>query len=98
MKNAHGDEIAIARYQVDDTLAVIVSGDEGADVVSVNLSAAYGLDPGRNSIFVRDGEENLLDGVAGDWADERTPYGPYDATARRFTFHDEVEAMAEVAR
>ena len=93
MKNAHGDEIVIARYQVDDTLAVIVSGDEGADVVSVNLSS-YGLDPGRNSIFVPDGQENLLDGVAGDWADERTPYGPYDATARRFTFHEDVEAMA----
>lgn len=97
MKNAHGDEIAIARYQVDDTLAVMVSGADGADVASVNLSA-YGLDPGRNSIFVPGGVENLLDGIAGDWDDERTPYGPYDATARRFTFHDDAEAMAEVAR
>lgn len=97
MKNAHGDEIVIARYQVDDTLAVLAEGDDGRDIASVNLSA-YGLDPGRNSIFVPGGVENLLDGIEGDWADARTPYGPYDATARRFTFHDDVEAMAEVAR
>jgi hypothetical protein len=97
MKNAHGDEIVISRYQVDDTLAVLAEGDDGRDIASVNLSA-YGLDPGRNSIFVPGGVENLLDGIAGDWADERTPYGPYDATARRFTFHDDVETMAGVAR
>jgi hypothetical protein len=97
MKNAHGDEIVIARYQVDDTLAVLAEGDDGRDIASVNLSA-YGLDPGRNSIFVPGGVESLLDGIAGDWADERTPYGPYDATARRFTFHDDVESMAEVDR
>ena len=97
MKNAHGDEIIIARYQVDDTLAVLAERDGERDVASVNLSA-YGLDPGENSIFVPNGVENLLDGIEGYWADERTPYGPYDATARKFTFHDDVEAMAKVAR
>jgi hypothetical protein len=99
-KDADGENLELipTRYFLNGALAIQARypGDPSGEIyatVSVNLSD-YGLQSGKNAIFVPRDEQSILEHADGTFGDE-VPYGPFDATARIFTFNEDMEKIAD---
>lgn len=81
------------RYASGDLALLAVSDDGGAyDAVSVDLTAE-GVHAGPNSIFVYPETAEILVDVPGSFDDDAMTNGV--VTVERFTFDDDVEAIAD---